>query len=102
MVNGFTHVIELAGEASAVATALMLAVLIPKYCAISVDTGLPRDESRHTVTRTRFGSPAGSFRNCTSAGITEGCPLITGLACPTWIELVTAGPVEVRSSQLSK
>jgi hypothetical protein len=46
MVNGLTHVIASAGEASAVAVADMSADEMPKYCAISVDTGLPWAASR--------------------------------------------------------
>ena len=46
IVNGFTQVIALAGDASAVAVAPMFAVAMPKYCAMSVETGLPRLASR--------------------------------------------------------
>ena len=69
MVNGLTHVIAFAAEASAVAVATMSAVLIPKYCAIIVETGFPRFAVRYTVTFTRSGDPStGSFGNSTSAG----------------------------------
>ena len=44
--NGFTQVIAFAGEASATAIAPMSAVAIPKYWAISVDSGLPREARR--------------------------------------------------------
>ena len=49
MVNGFTQVIALACETSAVAVAPMSAVAVPKYFAISVETGLPRAAVRRTV-----------------------------------------------------
>jgi hypothetical protein len=46
IVNGFTHVMAFAGDASAIATARTPAVSIPKYFAMSKETGLPRDASR--------------------------------------------------------
>jgi hypothetical protein len=98
MVNGLTQVMALAGDASAVATAPTSAVFTPKYCAMSVDTGLPRDAVRRTLTRTRLGSPVGSLRNCTSPGVTETFFFITWLPVDALIALVTAGPEAVRLS----
>ena len=46
IVNGFTQVIALAGDASAVAIAAMSAVGMPKYLAMSVERGFPRDARR--------------------------------------------------------
>src|SRR6476620_4970347 len=63
IVNGLTQVIASAGDASAVAVALMPTVAMPKYCAISVEIGLPRLASRYTVTLTRLLVPDGSLRN---------------------------------------
>jgi hypothetical protein len=71
IVNGFTQVIAFPFDASAVATALMSAVAMPKYWATSVLT------VRLTVTRTRFGVPISSLRNSTSAGFTSTSPFIT-------------------------
>ena len=99
--NGFTQVIALACEASAVAVAPMSAVAIPKNFAISVDTGLPRAAVRRTVTLTRVGCPAGSSGNSTSAGFTETMPAMTLLSVAASIALVTAGPPADRSFQLS-
>src|SRR5262245_28818258 len=66
IVNGLTHVIALAGEASAVATASMLAVFTPKTRPISVCSGLPRAAVRYTCTRTRLFCPEGDVGNVTS------------------------------------
>ena len=99
--NGFTQVIALACETSAVAVAPMSAVAVPKYLAISVDTGLPRAAVRRTVTLTRVGCPSGSSGNSTSAGFTETMPAITLLLVAAAIALVTAGPPADRSFQLS-
>ena len=71
MVNGFTQVIALATDASAVATAPMSVDTVPKYLAMSVETGLPRAAVRRTATRTRFDSPVGLLRNSTSVGTTD-------------------------------
>ena len=101
MVNGLTHVIALAGDASAVATALMFAVLMPKYCAISVETALPCAASRYTQTRTRFAAPEGSVGKETSAGPTDTVWPMTLFACAVAMAWTTIGPVAERSSQLS-
>src|SRR6478672_6720284 len=102
IVNGLTQVIAFAGEASAVAVAAISAVDIPKYFAIRVDSGLPREALRKTVTFTRFETPPVPIRNSTSAGVSETTAPITWLACPVVIALVFAGPVDDRSSKLSK
>ena len=100
--NGLTHVIAFAGEASAVAVAAISAVDMPKYLAISVDRGLPREARRKTVTFTRFETPASPDQELTSAGVSETTAPITWLAFPVVIALVIAGPVDDRSSKLSK
>src|SRR5215204_4200733 len=101
IVNGFTQVIALAADASAVAVAAISAVAMPKYFAIIVGSGLPRAAVRYTVTFTRLGSPAGSLRNSTSAGFTETSLLMTLFDVDAASALVTAGPDGVRSVQLS-
>src|SRR3954447_7073244 len=101
MVNGLTQVIAFAGDASAVATALMSVEATPKYLAICVETGLPREAVRRTKTRTRLLLPAGSLRNVTSAAVTETLAAITLLPVAALIALVFAGPVAERSVQLS-
>ena len=55
IVNGFTQVIALDGDASAVAVAPMPTLDMPKYRAMSVETGFPRAAVRYTVTLTRVG-----------------------------------------------
>src|SRR6187549_3322039 len=97
IVNGFTQVIALACDTSAVAVAPMSALVTPKYLAISVETGLPRDAVRRTVTLTRDGSPEGSSGNVTSAGRTDTLPDMTLLPVAALIADVTAGPVGERS-----
>ena len=63
--NGFTHVIALAGEASAVAVAAMSTVGTLSSGPISVSTGLPRAALRKTLTATRL-LPVGPTGNVTS------------------------------------
>src|SRR3954467_3901252 len=87
IVNGLTQVIAFAGDASAVATALTLAVLMPKYLAISVSTGLPRELSRQTLARTRFAWPVGSSGNVMSSTLTLGAEPMTAFALPAAIAL---------------
>src|SRR5437764_14576182 len=67
IVNGFTQVSALAGDASAVAVAVMSTVLTPKNVPINVLTGLVRPAVRNTVTATRVGWPDGSFGKVPSA-----------------------------------
>ena len=80
--NGFTQVIAFAGDASAVAVAVMLTVLTPKMPPINVGTGLFRSAAsvRYTSTLTRVGLPAGSFGNVTSAVFTDTSLPMTWLA----------------------
>ena len=102
MVKGLTQVIALAGETSAVAMAPMSAVAMPKYRAISVETGLPRDDVRRTATRTCVASPDESSGNVTSAGVTETLAFMTWLFVAAAIAVVTEGPDAERSSKSSK
>src|SRR4051812_24448564 len=102
IMNGLTHVIAFAGDASAVAGAAVSTQDTPNRLPTSVRRALSRAVVRYTFTRTRFGSPAGSFGNDTSDGSTLGAVPITmfflAVAMATW----TAGPVAVRSIQLSR
>src|SRR5215831_7008786 len=67
IMNGFTQVIALAGDASAVATALISTELTPNSDPISVGTALPRADVRYTCTWTRSACPdTGSVGNDTS------------------------------------
>src|SRR5687768_14571548 len=76
IVNGFTHLIAFAGEASAVAVAPMSAVGTPKIPPISVWIGFVRAVVRKTSTRTRFACPPAPSGNVTSAGPTDtGAPM---------------------------
>src|ERR1051325_2539086 len=77
MMNGFTHVIPPAGDASAVAVAAMSIVDRPRNDPRSVLTGLLRPPVRYTFTRTRFACPDGSVGNVTSDGCTDTTPPIT-------------------------
>src|SRR4029453_14065228 len=97
IVNGFTQVMALACDTSAVALAPMSVVVTPKYLAINVETGLPRDAVRRTVTWTRDGSPDGSSGNLTSEANTDTFLAITWLPVAALMALVTAGPLGERS-----
>src|SRR5215204_6361609 len=97
IVNGLTQVIALAWDTSAVAVAPMSAFVTPKYFAISVETGLPREAVRRTVTLTREGSPDGSSGNVTSVGSTDTFLAMTLLPVAALMALVTAGPLGERS-----
>src|SRR5690242_2614158 len=78
IVKGFTQSMALPGAASAVAVAPIVADVMPKYAAISVDTGFPRSALRQTVTFTRLCSPVvGLWRNSTSGAVTETLAPIT-------------------------
>src|SRR5207253_3925469 len=64
--------------------------------------GLPRADERQTVARTRFACPVVGFvGNVMSGGVTDTIARMTWFACPAAMALVTAGPVALRSSQLS-
>ncbi len=97
IVNGFTQVMALACDTSAVAVAPMSVVVTPKYLAISVETGLPRDAVRRTVTLTRDASPDGSSGNVTSEESTDTFLAITWLPVAALMALVTAGPLGEQS-----
>src|SRR6185503_20242584 len=99
IVKGFTHVIALAGDASAVAVASMFTVGTPKSGPISVGIGLLRAPVRNTLTLTRL-FPVGPAGNVTSAGVVDGDAPITLLASAVLTALCTAGPPVVRSSKL--
>src|SRR3954462_1570740 len=100
IVNGSTHVMAFAGEASAVAVAAMFTVLMPKYCATSVETGLPWVASRYTVTRTRLFCPVGLSGNWTSPALMLTGSPITLFALEAVKAFITAGPLALRSVQL--
>src|SRR5438477_8724909 len=98
IMNGFTHVIALAGEASAVATAPTSTVLMPTMGPRNVATGFPRLVVLNTFTRT--WSIAG---NVTSAGITDTFTLITRFcdAVEAAMAFRFAAPLAVRSLKSS-
>jgi hypothetical protein len=93
-VNGLTHVIAFAGCASAVASAPMSTVSMPKMGAKNVVSGLPRRLLRSTRTRTCVG-----VGKLTSSGSTEAWRLMTPFspAVAAAMALRTAGPVAERS-----
>ena len=97
--NGFTHVIALAGDTSAVAFAPMLTVGTPNSPPIIVGMAFSRAVIRCTLTRTRFGRPVGPFGKVTSDGSTDGDSPIIRLACAAEIAFVTAGPDALRLSK---
>src|SRR5689334_17876792 len=68
MMNGLTHVMPPAGEASAVAVAAISTVGTPNIGPINVDTGLLRLMVRYTFTCTWFAGPDGLGGNVTSDG----------------------------------
>ena len=91
--NGLTHVIALAGVASAVAVAAIFTVLTPNIEPISVSTGLPRAAVRkHVDDLTRFAAPLGLSGNVTSVGWTSELREITLLCFAALIALSIAGP----------
>src|SRR5829696_9876991 len=79
MVKGITQVSALAGDASAVAVAMMSTVGTPKNGPISVGTGLALCAVRRTVTCTRL-LPLGPAGNVTSAEVTDTLARTTWLA----------------------
>src|SRR5204863_8509961 len=97
IMNGFTHVIALAGDASAVAIAVMSTRCTPNSDPMSVGTALLRAAVRYTCTWTRSACPPGSFGNDTSPVRTDGAPPMIGFAMAVFIALCTAGPVVDRS-----
>src|SRR5690349_3432225 len=98
--NGFTHVIALAGDASAVAVAETSTVGTPKSVPISVGTALLRGADLNVLTLTR-SAPNGPTGNVTSAATVDGAEPITLLATVVLTALCTAGPPLDRSSKLS-
>src|SRR5438874_8026269 len=98
--NGFTHVIALAGDASAVAVAAMSTVGTSSSGPMSVSTGFPRAVLRYTFTATRL-LPVGPTGNVTSLGRTEGAAPTTVFAIAAFLAFITAGPPGDLSSKLS-
>src|SRR2546426_11879621 len=96
IMNGFTHVMALAGAASAVAVALMSTWLTPNSTPISVGIGLPRCAVRYTSTLTRSLRPF-VFGNVTSPVVTDTLALITGVAGAVVMALDTPGAQAGRS-----
>src|SRR5216110_2809594 len=94
--NGLTHVMALAGDASAMALAAMLTLLTPNIDPIIVATALPRVAVRKTSTCTRLLCPEGLSGNVTSPAVTLGDLKITLLAVAVLIALCTAGPPDDR------
>src|SRR6266849_2989623 len=101
IVNGLTHVMAFAGEASPVAVAAMSTVGTPKSGPINVGMALVRAADRKTSMRTRF-APVGPTGNVTSPGVADGAAPMTEFASAAFTALWTAGPPTDRSSKLSK
>src|SRR5439155_26879246 len=93
IMNGFTHVIALAGEASAVAVAVMSTEFTPNIDPSSVGTAVPRVPVRYTCTLTRFDCPVGLTGNVTSPPRSDGAFPMTVFDRAVLIALCTAGPL---------
>src|SRR5215212_6167787 len=85
IMNGFTQVIAFAGDASAVAVALISTLGTPKSDPIKVETEL--SPARWTFTWTRLLAPVGPTGKVTSAGSTVGITPITLFLCAALIAL---------------
>src|SRR5204863_9559686 len=102
MMNGFTQVMPPAGAACAVAVAWMSILVTPNSRPSSVGTASCRPTVRNTSTFTSFACPKLSSGNVTSDGSADTALPITLSCCAVLRALCTAGPVPLRSAQLSQ